>query len=298
MSVRLRFEGWFQCRLATDPDPADEPRGVSGYVRAVAGEPDLDRIIRLQPKNTVPRSHCPEIGVRVVKVTGDSDPGDQHPLVGAEVDLLDDPKFEGRNRAAADDGFEAIVPLHVRIRKEEFVLQRRFTNAMRFPPETNEDRAKFAELQATGLNFSPGAIADATGIADLAEVWRNRITNLEADLEQSDEQEDRKAAAEARIASMLVSETGRPVHARLFSAQMLWSVALNGQAIVTDPRRRLSGNPVTSVAWIMDFWLGAWDADALSGYMVGYLSVPVGDASRAHIADVAQAVVNPDLRRG
>ena len=41
MKIWLKFTGWFQCRLATDPDPTDEPRGVSGYVRAVAGEPDL-----------------------------------------------------------------------------------------------------------------------------------------------------------------------------------------------------------------------------------------------------------------
>jgi hypothetical protein len=35
MNVWLKFGGWFQCRLATDPDPCDEPRGVSGYVHAV-----------------------------------------------------------------------------------------------------------------------------------------------------------------------------------------------------------------------------------------------------------------------
>ena len=40
----IEFNGWFQCRLATDPDPYDEPRGVSGYVHAYAGEPDLDRL--------------------------------------------------------------------------------------------------------------------------------------------------------------------------------------------------------------------------------------------------------------
>jgi hypothetical protein len=37
-SLVLKFGGWFQCPLATDPDPADEPRGVDGYKHAVAGE--------------------------------------------------------------------------------------------------------------------------------------------------------------------------------------------------------------------------------------------------------------------
>ena len=31
----LHFEGYFQCRLATDPDPTREPRGVSGYTYAL-----------------------------------------------------------------------------------------------------------------------------------------------------------------------------------------------------------------------------------------------------------------------
>jgi hypothetical protein len=31
------------------PDPSDEPRGVSGYTFALAGEPDLDRLLHLQP---------------------------------------------------------------------------------------------------------------------------------------------------------------------------------------------------------------------------------------------------------
>jgi len=26
--LELDFEGWWQCRFATDPDPTDDPRGV------------------------------------------------------------------------------------------------------------------------------------------------------------------------------------------------------------------------------------------------------------------------------
>ena len=65
--LRLSFEGWFQCRLATDPDPPDEVRGVSGWTFAVAGEPDLDRVIRLQPAGTITRSGGPTVGVTVTK---------------------------------------------------------------------------------------------------------------------------------------------------------------------------------------------------------------------------------------
>ena len=94
LNIWLKFTGWFQCRLATDPDPTDEPRGVSGYVRAVAGEPDLDRILRLQPP-VVQRSYCPQVGVRVSAVFGDSRYlTTEHPLIGTLVEFLDDPKFE------------------------------------------------------------------------------------------------------------------------------------------------------------------------------------------------------------
>ena len=29
--LKLLFEGYFQMRMATDPDPPDDPRGLSGY---------------------------------------------------------------------------------------------------------------------------------------------------------------------------------------------------------------------------------------------------------------------------
>lgn len=62
--IELSFAGWFQCRLATDPDPYDEPRGVSGYVHAYAGEPDLDRIVSFKPP-PFRRTHGRDIGVAV-----------------------------------------------------------------------------------------------------------------------------------------------------------------------------------------------------------------------------------------
>lgn len=112
-SLLIKFGGWFQCRLATDPDPADEPRGVDGYIHAVAGEPDLDRIIRLQPSDqSVRRSYCPVVGVKVTSVYLDQHKSNDHPLVGALVDFLDNPKFEGRNGILAVAGGSSISSSH------------------------------------------------------------------------------------------------------------------------------------------------------------------------------------------
>ena len=62
----LTFSGWVQCRMATDPDPTNDPRGVSGYSFAIPGEPDMDRIIYFQNrKGVIQRSFCPEVGVNI-----------------------------------------------------------------------------------------------------------------------------------------------------------------------------------------------------------------------------------------
>src|ERR1051326_7703714 len=47
-TLDINFDGYFMCRLATDPDPTNEERGMSGYTMALALEDPLDQVIRLQ----------------------------------------------------------------------------------------------------------------------------------------------------------------------------------------------------------------------------------------------------------
>src|SRR6185503_3047945 len=65
VTIELAFAGFFECRLATDPDPFDELRGTSGWTFALPGEPNLDRIIRFQPTGAVLRWGGPAVGVAV-----------------------------------------------------------------------------------------------------------------------------------------------------------------------------------------------------------------------------------------
>ena len=55
--IEIHFDGIFQNRLATDPDPFDNPRGDLGWTRSHTGEPNFDRIIRfnnpISPRNYV-----------------------------------------------------------------------------------------------------------------------------------------------------------------------------------------------------------------------------------------------------
>lgn len=290
-SLLIKFGGWFQCRLATDPDPADEPRGVDGYIHAIAGEPDLDRIIRLQPSyGSVQRSYCPVIGVKVISVYIDQHELSDHPLVGASVEFLDNPKFEGRNGILAVAGREAIFPLHFQIRKSNCLIRRKFDDNMRFPPLSQQDRAKFGRLQATGTNVNPGLIEEVTGIFDLATVWKQRVERLQSDLAKTSN-EIEIAAMKARIESMSDIRI-----ARFFSVRMLYSMSLTGTAIFEVPDSFFPGKPIglgPSDPWTLEFWCGGWDADAQSGHIIGYLGIPLVSSNvKTQVSDAATLIRN------
>ena len=73
--LEVHFEGYFMCRIATDPDPSNEHRGMSGYTMALPRETRLDQIIRLQVDEEFARKNAraplhdlgKDIGVRVVE---------------------------------------------------------------------------------------------------------------------------------------------------------------------------------------------------------------------------------------
>jgi hypothetical protein len=284
MNVVLVYGGWFQCRLATDPDPADEPRGVSGYVYALAGEPDLDRVLRLQQAGTVRRPFCPAVGVTVRSVVVNGRTAGPHPLLGAAVNLLDDPVFEGRNGIVADDGLEPIVPFHLQIARDRFVLRRTHVDFEQFP---------FTELKANGVQMGTTDIGDATGIWDLWDIWQERKGAVDAALEAATDDVTR-ANLEARSRFLI-----RRGLTRFFPARMMYAIPLTGTAMLTDPDHYLGGDLLSDPApWFAELWLGGWDPDALCGYLHGSLAFEVGPArgARPVAADTALAGFAPTSR--
>jgi hypothetical protein len=261
--IDIRFSGWFQCRLATDPDPYDEPRGVSGYVHAYVGEPDLDRRIVFQ-RPSFTRQHAPRIGVLVDQVSRDHVPDTGHPLLGAAVDLLDSPCFEGRNGVIADDGFEPVYPFRIEITKDPFRMVRGIA------PQ-NPDYP-FPELFAQGVEPAPDEIREATGIQDLAYLWQERVNKLRARRKGAAEKE-RTGLAE-RVAFLERQLKAGGGAARFFLARMRYEYNLAASPTVSEPDDWLpEASLAASTPWPIRFWFGAWDADVLCAFARGTITI-------------------------
>lgn len=290
MTLVLEFEGWCLLRLPTDPDPSDEPRGVSGYTFAFAGEPDLDRVLHLQPPSDfTPRSHSPELGVRVRSAVR-TEPGgaaaEVPSLVGAAVDLLERPIIENRNWTLTLPGFEPIVPFHMRIAGDGIVLDRRAPLNPADPdqPLWETSEALLAAQGARGMEFEPATIGEATGIWDSAQLVADRHAALAqelAALERDGAGESAGAVAlRGRLAELEVGvkdPRDRRVMARMFVER--FGFPMQGEAVVEGDQATELGGAVDLVApWTVNFWLGAWDPDLLCLYCKGALCVPYASA--------------------
>jgi hypothetical protein len=268
--ISLQFSGWFQCRLPTDPDPHDEPRGVSGYVQAYADEPDLDRILNWQQPVFI-RVGAPNIGVRVRTISVQGADIADHPFRSAVVTLLDEAKFEGRNGVIADDGVEPIYPFHLQVcAADGAILQRSIV--------PNDPQFPYGELFASGVEGGPSVsaeIATVTGIDNLRTVWKERLRILRDRLASG--QGPALVALKERIAllSRWIDAEGGP--ADYFGARMRYDYALRSSPIVQGWTNAMGPSPDVSTEWRARFWLGAWDADVLCGYCQGSLDVTTSD---------------------
>jgi hypothetical protein len=262
--IDLAFRGWWQCRLATDPDPYDETRGVSGYVHAYAGEPDLDRVIRMQAPPFA-RTYGPAVGVSVDAVWRDGQKVEAHPLAGAEVQLVDEPKFEGRNGVIADAGFEPVWPFALRIARGPFAIARRVVPA--------DPEYPFGGFFGGGVEGAMAEIRDATGIGSLAAEWTARVSRLRQDAETAAEPE--RTAIQERLEFLernLAAPGGGA--SRFFGARIKYSYELTSTPEVQDPDGWLASSTDGVSPWRVEFWMGGWDADVLCGYCRGQLRLP------------------------
>lgn len=301
----VEFGGWFQCRLPTDPDPTWEPRGVSGYTRAVGRETDFDRILYLQ-KGDIPNldrdyrwaergNPANEVGVEVTaaRIEGGK-AASLDVLVGAEVRLLREPQYILWNQIVAD-GVERIVPpiipFEIEIRKRvgsgEIVLRR-------YDPlvpgeigdrfwEVADPRLYVQRLPADYVHLS-SEVMEATGISDFNGYFQRRKEWLQLEITRTPDPVDREML-EVRLATLdLFSTSSNPaadpglIENRL-GLQCVWEHPVRGEACVEGGD--ILGGEVLSggiddpaLYWHTRFWHGGWDGDLLRGFMQGVLRVP------------------------
>jgi hypothetical protein len=268
--VVLSFTGWVQVRLATNPDPTDEPRGVSGYTFALPGEPDLDRVLRTsQP--IAPRSHGPAIGVFVRSVAIDGVVVPTHPLTGARVDLLADPRFESVNEVMMEQGEEPLEPFDVQLVQGAFRFRRRAYLDPEQPDATVYTVPRtYLEPRRAKVSFGTTIMQEATGGSDPVAFRKARLALLEAELATTTEPVAR-AALGRRISELRITD---PNDHRTASMQFIESrhFELNGPTTLVDPAGWL-GAPDTFATFACDLVMGSWDADALSAYATGTLTL-------------------------
>lgn len=277
----LHFEGWWQCRFATDPDPTDDPRGVSGPTFITPGEPVFDRVIRFQDPVAPRWPFTDRMGVTVRSVTigGVAQPGSG--LVDQPVDLRGDPQFRQRNLVLVDQPFQVLIdPFDLQVGTPESVMLRRAAlwDVTR-PDLTIEDVFLDEVLIAPRMNtvaIQSAEVAEATGILDYAGYRRERLAALtERRAKATDPVE--QAALERRITAL--DDDALLTGVRLASEQFLgmqvtYDFVLDGTPKVVDGARVLGGSVGTSQPWGLTMWWGGYDVDALVGYVRGTLSVP------------------------
>ena len=266
--LELDLAGWFQCRLATDPDPADEGRGVSGWTFAVTHEPDLDRVIWFQDP-PMRRSHGPDVGVTVREVRVFRQPQPGHPLAGAGVELLDGPRFEGRNGLVAEDGEELVDPFHLRVSAGGVTLRREDLHDPRRLPISEVRPEHLVRRLAKGVEGDADSVAevqDATGIPDIRAHILERASALSVELQ---------AAGDAATAAGLQKRLRglRP----LIPIRVSYDFGIGefgGDVEVRDDDAAIGGEVDRQAPWPLRTWFGGFDADALCGFAKGTLEVP------------------------
>ena len=278
--MTLHFEGWWQCRFATDPDPTDDPRGVSGPTFTVPGEPPFDRVIRLQDPVAPRYPHADDFGVTVDRVEIDGVAVADHPLVGAAVSLEGEPEFMQRNLIYAQAAFQVVIdPFDLRIAGGGVVVRRKALWDVTQPSLTFADVFLEPAVVAPRLNtiaVRSAVVAEATGLLDYASERTRRSDDLQAILDRTSDPTAR-LGLEKRLQALAADRimAGQQLAATQFMGmQASYAFPLNGEPHVEDPGGRLGGTVGMSQLWPLECWFGGYDVDALCGYMRGHLSVP------------------------
>jgi hypothetical protein len=310
--LTIGFEGYFMCRLATDPDPTNETRGMSGYTMALSTEQALDYVIRLQAspdfvaKNLRPPAHDMgiQIGVDIKSVAYDGKPWPGHPLEGASVRLKGrdepaaGPTFESRNNiTGSDDNFAFVIdPFHLYIESRDRSLS---IEAQDHIDPTHKDRpiwevvdpAVYGRRLPIATEEPSNEVAAAINVFDLYGYFRDRRRYLkhQIDLGETALMQGIPAVGEGEIGDEEKNRESIELRNQQYRSR-LYQLEFWGDRIIQkigtkvtwafdiNGRQHTSGDLLgtadTSQPWRVEFWFGGWDGDLLTGFFRGSLRIP------------------------
>ena len=298
--LELDFGGYFMARLATDPDPTGEKRGISGYTMALVSEPPLDQVIRLQldPKSGLKvRDPGPALGkdvgvtVRQVKFDGKPYPAGLALFNGARVSLEGEnppfpgPIFESRNNiVGSDDTMMFIInPFDLAVYPQgegalpdadrALVRVRDYLDACdrRARVWQIEDPSTYVRRLPPHFESNSVEALEAIHVPRPKEYFDERLDWLKAELaKQSDPQSTEAEELKSRI--FQIELWGARVYGKL-GFKLGYDFRTNGEQIVHEQLRKL-GTPDTEHPWRFSCWFGGWDGDLLVGYCRGTLGIP------------------------
>lgn len=298
--LELDFGGYFMARLATDPDPTNEARGISGYTMALASEPPLDQVIRLQldPRSGPRvRDHGPDariqvgVNVREVRFDGARFPAGQALLGGARLNLeganppFDGPIFESRNNIVGSDDtmmfimnpFDLAVyppgegslpaPGDALLRATDFLDPVR----PKLPVWEIEDPSTYARRLPSKWVKCSDEVLDLLQVYDPKRYFDRRLAWLNTELQRQSDP-DSLAAQQLKSRIYQIELWGKRVWAT-YAFQLNYDFRVNGEQTVHERLRGL-GEFDTEHPWHFTCWYGGWDGDLLVGYCKGTLSIP------------------------
>lgn len=298
--LELEFGGYFMSRLATDPDPTGEKRGISGYTMALVSEPPLDQVIRLQlePASGLRvRDPGPElgknVGVSVQKVlfNGRPYPEGEALLAGARLSLEGEnppfpgPTFESRNNIVGSDDtmmfiinpFDlAVYPAGAGALPDAGDALLRVTDYLdpcdrRARVWQIEDPTTYVRRLPNHFESDSKEVLKLIDVPDPVAYFQTRLAWLKAELaRQPDPQSTEAQELKSRI--FQIELWGARVWGKL-AFNLGYEFRTNGEQKVHAVVRKL-GTPDTEHPWHFTCWFGGWDGDLLVGYCKGTLSIP------------------------
>ena len=307
-TMKLHFEGFWQCRMSTDPDPTLEFRGTSGYTVALPREGDFDRVIRTQrdqiPENEFREPFPPYLatlpdgttarpfGVAVTRVENAPNQRIADLLQGAEFRLLNNPRFESRNQIVGD-GINRIAPPIVPFDLQIGVKDRAYLRRSD-PLDINHPELEIWQLAPNDFHhrvpvtyrhlsdevvetiFPPAEFTDTPNKIFNNYFSLRRLTLLQK-LSAPDVDSLTAAGYRTRIRmidshpSKSVDEPGL-IENRL-GLQCIWEHDIRGNDAFVSEELAKFVDPKSY--WQTRFWMGGWDGDLLVGWTSGCLDLPL-----------------------